>query len=276
MLNIFCIDLEDWYHQNLREHDIIHEPRVEKNTNRLLEILDNVKAKATFFCLGSIVEEYPSLIRKIHAAGHEIASHGYNHQLVYSQNPDEFREDVHKSIVLIEDACGVRVKGYRAPSWSITKESLWAIPILEELGLYYDSSVFPINTFLYGIPDAPRFTGRFSINGVSSKLLEVPPSTFTFWGRTMGFSGGFYFRAIPRYFIRKFTSSLNVEGHEVVFYLHPREIDPDYPRIKMGIREKIILDWNISGCEKKLEFILKAFKFTSISDFYNKEFFFDS
>lgn len=273
MKNIFCIDLEDWYHQNLHiTANTSHEARIEKNTDRLLELFDDTNTKATFFCLGSMVEKYPAMIRKIKAAGHEIASHGYNHQLVYTQTPKEFREDVYKSILLIEDACGTKVEGYRAPSWSITRKSLWAIPILEELGLTYDSSIFPIRTFLYGIPDAPRYPGRFQVAGASSRLFEIPPSTFSFLGRTMGFSGGFYFRAIPLYIIKNITSSMNIKGHETVFYLHPREIDPGYPKTKMCLRDKIIQDWNLSGCEKKLKRILRIFEFTSIHEYYHDEF----
>ncbi|MCD2436637.1 polysaccharide deacetylase family protein [Acidaminococcus sp. NSJ-142] len=160
MKNIFTIDTEDWYHANFEDGLFTNDSNVistvEKNIDRYLELFSENDVKATFFVLGFVVEQHPQMIKKIAAEGHEIASHGYGHQLVYKQTKKEFREDVYKSKGLIEDLIGCEVLGYRAPSWSIIEESLWALDILEELGFKYNSAIFPTKNFLYGIPYAPR------------------------------------------------------------------------------------------------------------------------
>ena len=268
MKNIFCVDLEDWYHQSLVPgNNTDFTPRVEENTDRLLEIFSDTDTKATFFVLGQIAARHPGLIKKIRDAGHELACHGYDHKLLYDLTPQQFREDTKKAADLIEDIAGVKVLGYRASSWSVNNSTLWALEILQELGFVYDASIFPVKNFLYGIPDAPRFAHPRGVG--EGSFLEVPTSTFTFFDANMGFSGGFYFRALPAFMIKYFTREINKGGNPVIFYLHPVEIDKQAPKMKANIRDKIIMDWGIPGCERKLGSILKAYDFVTIKDYYN-------
>jgi len=276
MNNIFSVDTEDWFHANYDGTFFTDELKlkstVEQNVDTFLHCFEESDCKATFFVLGSVAEDYPDMIRKIAASGHEIASHGYGHGLVYKQTPEEFKEDIHKSKSILEDIIGKPVLGYRAPSWSITNESLWALDILVDEGFKYDSSIFPTKNFLYGIPDAPRFFYKPTVNGKILDILEIPPSTMRFASRNIPFSGGFYFRAMPFYFIDKFTSIINKSGNQVLFYLHPREIDPSQPRLKLSKRDELIHYFGIDGCLNKLLKVITKYKTTSIADsFFKKE-----
>ncbi len=270
MINIFTVDTEDWFHANYEgtdfSDDLKESSTVERNVDSYLEHLEGYGCKATFFVLGTVAEQFPQMIRRIADCGHEIASHGYAHLLVYRQSPEEFREDVHKSKSLLEDISGRRVLGYRAPSWSVVKESLWALDVLVQEGFLYDSSIFPTKNFLYGIPDAPRFANRPVVDGREAGILEIPPSTFRAAGLNIPFSGGFYFRALPFFLIDWFTSSVNSSGEPAVFYLHPREIDPAQPRLELSLRDGFIHYCGINGCERKLLKLLKKHKTASIAD----------
>ena len=269
MNNIFTIDTEDWFHANyedgLFQNDSTVKSTVVKNTEVYLEALKRNHSTATFFVLGFVAEQHPDLIKRISADGHEIASHGYAHQLVYRQTPDEFREDVHRSKCMLEDLVGKEVIGYRAPSWSITEDSLWALSILEEEGFLYDSSIFPFKNFLYGISGAPRFPFRACrYNEQAGSLIEIPPSTIRIPGMNIPFSGGFYFRVLPYMLIDRCTRKGNRDGHSVIFYLHPREIDPKQPRLKLNKRDALIHYYGIGQCEHKLNKILEKFPCKSI------------
>ncbi|MCO1603198.1 XrtA system polysaccharide deacetylase [Desulfosporosinus nitroreducens] len=272
MKNILTIDLEEWFHANY--HDDVFDNqksyavRIIQNTERLLTLFDQYKAQATFFVLGYVAEKHPQLIRNIAAAGHEIASHGYAHQLIYKQTPSEFKKDVSQAKQRVEDIIGTSVKGYRAPSWSITPKSLWAWEILQDLGFVYDASVFPIETYLYGLPTAPRFPYHPKYNGKILKLLEVPSSTVRVLNKNIPFAGGFYFRALPYPVIAQCIKTVNKEGQPAIVYLHPREIDPNQPRLTLSTKENLIHYYGINGCEKKLVHVLKEFEFTSIEKYY--------
>ncbi|MCB8817237.1 XrtA system polysaccharide deacetylase [Desulfosporosinus shakirovi] len=272
MKNILTIDLEEWFHANY--HDDVfdnqksYKVRIIQNTERLLSLFDENNAQATFFVLGYVAEKHPQLIRDIAAAGHEIASHGYAHQLIYKQTPSEFEEDVSQAKQLVEDIIGTSVKGYRAPSWSITPQSLWAWEILQDLGFVYDASVFPIETYLYGLPTAPRFPYHPKYNGKILKLLEVPSSTVRLLNKNIPFAGGFYFRALPYPVISQCIKTVNKEGQPAIVYLHPREIDPEQPRLTLSGKESLIHYYGINGCEQKLLRVLKKFEFTSIEKYY--------
>lgn len=274
MKNVFTIDTEDWYHANFEEGLFANRTdvnsTVEKNIDRYLELFDQYKVRATFFVLGFVVEQHSDMVRKISEMGHEIASHGYGHHLVYSQTKEEYREDIRKSKVLLEDATGKRVVGYRAPSWSITEKSLWALDILVEEGFSYNSSIFPTKNFLYGIPYAPRFRHDCEIYGKNLPLVNVPPSTKKVGGAVVPFSGGAYFRLLPGWMIDQFTKSINCKEKEpVIFYLHPREIDPEQPRLQLGLRDRLIHYWGIRGCEKKLVRVLKHYEFETMMEMLN-------
>ena len=269
MKNIFTIDTEDWFHANYEDdlfrNDAAVKSTVEENTEVYLEALERNRATATFFVLGFVAEQHPGLVKRIAEAGHEIASHGYGHQLVYKQTPEEFRQDIRHSKKMLEDLIGKPVLGYRAPSWSITEDSLWALAILEEEGFAYDSSIFPFKNFLYGINGAPRFPFPASrYHAEAKKLMEIPPSTVRVPGMNVPFSGGFYFRALPYPFIRAFAKRVNREGHPVVFYLHPREIDPQQPRLKLSKRDALIHYYGIGACRCKMEHMLRDFSCQSM------------
>jgi polysaccharide deacetylase family protein (PEP-CTERM system associated) len=273
--NVLTVDLEEWFHANYSDDLIKNNPnyevRVVENTRRLLQLFKKYKAKATFFTLGYIAEKHPDLLREIAKDGHEIATHGYGHELVYKHSKDEFEADLVKSIILIEKAVGFRPKGYRAPSWSVTKDTLWIYPILEKHGIEYDASVFPVNTFLYGIPDAPRYP--FINIYDNQRIPEFPTSTYKFFGMNIPFSGGFYFRAIPYFIIKRFFSSLNRLGKPVVFYIHPREIDNEQPIINnLNARDRFIHYHAINRCEYKISKLLKDFNFITAAEYFESHF----
>ena len=236
IINYLTIDVEDYFQVSAFE-DIIRladwdgmEPRVVGNTEKVLAVLAETGAKATFFIVGWIAENFPQLVRAIHAEGHSIGCHSYWHRRVYDLSPEEFRDDTALVKSILENIIGAPVLGYRAPSYSITQKSLWALDILKELGFTYDSSIFPVYHDMYGIPSSPRFAYRHA-NG----LLEYPLSTIRMLGRNLSVSGGGYFRLFPYGFSRFFLRLLNSsEKQPFVFYLHPWEVDPDQPRMRQA------------------------------------------
>lgn len=272
MKNVFTIDTEDWYHANFEDGLFSNDKNiistVEENVDRYLELFAQNDVKATFFVLGFVVEQHPEMIKKIAREGHEIASHGYAHQLVYKQTPKEFEADVRKSKILLEDTVGQEVIGYRAPSWSITENSLWGLEILEKLGFKYNSAIFPTKNFLYGIPYAPRFPHDARIYGMENlKIITAPPGTRAIGNINVPFSGGAYFRLLPAWMIKNFTDYVNNNEKEpVIFYLHPREIDSKQPKLKLKPKDYLIHYYGIRGCEKKLVKILHEYEFETMRE----------
>jgi polysaccharide deacetylase family protein (PEP-CTERM system associated) len=270
MKHILTIDVEEWYHGNYNSLDsnrLQKVSRVESNTEEILEILENIGARGTFFILGEVAEKKPSLVKKISQHGHEIASHGYHHNLVYKYTQSEFKEDVMKSKSILEDCIGRQILGYRSPSWSVKKDTTWFYDTLESLGFRYSSSVFPISNYLYGIKDAPRF---FYKPKEQCSIYEVPCSTSLFLNKRIPFSGGFYFRLLPFFFINYFTNQVFLENNPVLFYLHPREIDPFQPRLSLTSSfESFVHHYGITNCRNKFFKLLNQYKLTSIQDFYS-------
>jgi polysaccharide deacetylase family protein (PEP-CTERM system associated) len=265
-INVMTIDVEDYFHvTNLaqvvpRESWGSHESRVERNTDRLLHTFADCGVTATFFVLGWVAERFPRVITRIAALGHEVASHGYGHSLVYDQTPAAFREDVRRSKTLLEQVCGQRVEGYRAPSFSITSRSLWAFDVLVEEGFRYDSSVYPIRHDRYGIPDAPRHP--FFLHRRAGTLLEVPGSTVRVGMVNLPIGGGGYFRQLPYQWTRWGIGQVNqVERRPAVFYLHPWEIDPDQPRLAAGVIARLRHYRNLDRTEARLRRLLQDFRF---------------
>ncbi len=237
ILNGLSIDVEEAFHASAFEGLI--DPatwprmasRVVPNVDRLLELLDRHLTHATFFVLGWVAERHPGLIKRIHEAGHEIASHGNDHRLIYHQTPEEFRADVVSSKHRLEDLIGAPVLGYRAPTYSITRQTLWALDILVESGFRYDSSIFPIHHDRYGIADAPRFPYRLRTPS-GGVLVELPPSTLSLGPVNVPVAGGGYFRLYPLALTRAAIALLNrVERRPALVYLHPWEIDIEQPRL---------------------------------------------
>jgi polysaccharide deacetylase family protein (PEP-CTERM system associated) len=233
--NYLTIDVEDYFQVSAFDRNIPieswgdYESRVANNTKSILSLLAQQNTRATFFIVGWIAERFPQLVTTIRNAGHEIGCHSYLHRRVYTLSPAEFKEDTAKAKQILEDTIGEAILGYRAPSYSITNKSLWALDILEELGFTYDSSIFPVYHDNYGIPDSPRFEYIHS----GRKLKEYPISTVRYLRNNIPVSGGGYFRVFPYWFSRKMLSRINeVEGKPFMFYLHPWEIDPGQPRIR--------------------------------------------
>jgi polysaccharide deacetylase family protein (PEP-CTERM system associated) len=264
IVNALTIDVEDYFHVSVFDGLVPRsqwnqlESRVCANTERLLEVIG--ETKGTFFVLGWVAERFPHLIRTIVDAGHEIASHGFEHRLVYDQTPSAFRADVHKAKAALEAACGKEVMGYRAPSYSITPQSLWALDILIEEGYRYDSSIFPIRHDRYGIPLSPRHP--YLLHRAAGTLLEAPGSTTMLGPLNLPVAGGGYFRILPYAWTRWGISRLNRgERQAAIFYLHPWEIDPDQPRLKAGFLSRFRHYRNLDKTEDRLRHLLRDFQF---------------
>jgi polysaccharide deacetylase family protein (PEP-CTERM system associated) len=268
VVNVFTVDFEDWY-QGLEVIPLKEwgrfESRIEKNTERILRLLEDVGVKATFFVLGYMAEKFPRLVREIAGEGHEIGTHGYSHQLVYRQSSEEFRREMIKSIEILEGIITSKITSYRAPFFSITESSLWALNILCDLGIRFDSSIFPVLNYRYGIPRAPRFPHWITTKS-GSKILEFPMSTIRVLGKNVPVAGGAYFRIFPYQFIRAGIKSINRKNQPAIFYLHPWEIDPEHPKIDLPRRISLTHYYNLSGTENKLRRLLKDFQFTTLKE----------
>jgi len=270
--NALTVDVEDYFHVAAlapsipRDSWTSRESRVVGNTRRLLEIFDQYRVRGTFFVLGWVAERHPQLVKDIAARGHEIACHGYSHRLVYEQSQGEFRAETLRAKSLLEDITGSAVAGYRAASYSIVRESLWALDILVELGFAYDSSIFPVHHDRYGIPNAERVAHRMSTPGGGS-IVEWPLATVRVLGFSLPVAGGGYFRLLPYWFSRWGLASINRrELRPFVFYLHPWEIDPAQPRVAASWLSRFRHYTNLGKCEERLRRLLGEFRFGTVND----------
>jgi polysaccharide deacetylase family protein (PEP-CTERM system associated) len=265
VVNAMTIDVEDYFQVSAFDRVVPRdtwdrrESRVVANTDRLLGLFDAARVSATFFVLGWVAERHPALVARIAAAGHEIASHGYGHRLIYEQTPDEFRADVRRAKAILEDASGQAVRGYRAPSYSITTRSLWALDVLLDEGHTYDASIFPIRHDRYGIPRSPRHPYRLVRE--SGSIVEAPASTVRLGSVNLPVAGGGYFRLLPYQWTRWGLARLNrLERRPAVFYLHPWEIDPDQPRLPAGRLSRLRHYGNLRSTEPRLRRLLSEFR----------------
>lgn len=250
------VDRRNWGH---------YESRVEANTLRILELFARHNVRGTFFILGWVAHHYPQLVREIHAAGHELGSHSYWHRLVYDLTPEEFLQDLRDSRAAIEDAAGVRVTAYRAPSFSITKKSLWALDLLVAEGFGYDSSLFAVYHDRYGIPDANPCLHR--IRTPHGNLWEFPASVLRLARINLPVSGGGYFRLYPVQVTVGFLAHVvRQTAMPLMFYTHPWEIDPEQPRFRFGSRQARFRHYvNLSTTESKLDTLLDRFAFGAMT-----------
>jgi len=269
--NALSFDLEDWYQvlyfegQISRDEWHKQETRLGASTDKLLDILDEHRTRATFFVLAWNAERMPHLVEEIHSRGHEIASHGFAHQLIYRQGPEVFAEDLSRSLRILRDITGQPVKGYRAPSFSITRESAWAFSILMDHGVEYDSSVLPARRPYCGIPDAPR--GPWLLCRDDGRcLIELPPSTFSILGRNFPFSGGGYFRLLPYRVVQWALRLINRAGLPGVVYFHPWELDPGHPVIQIRWSHRFQHYVNLRHTERKLNRLLTDFQFLPMAE----------
>ncbi len=267
------VDVEDYYHvaafaKVIKPSEWNNWPsRVEENTERLLQLFDDHQIKITFFILGWVAEKYPQLVKKIRQQGHEIASHGFSHQLIYTQTPDIFREETAKSKRILEDLAQTPITGYRAASYSITRKSLWALDILAELGFTWDSSIFPTRHDNYGIPGSPEEPYRI-ITSRGAELTEFPLTTAKVMGQAIPAAGGGYFRQYPYALSRwLFERASENQTKPQIFYLHPWEIDPDQPRVPNASWFSNFRHYtNLKRCLPRLERMIQDFHFGTMSD----------
>lgn len=245
-----------------RRHWNMYESRVEKNTSRVLDALARHDTRATFFVLGWVGERFPHLVKQIASAGHEIASHGYGHELITAQTPSAFRNDVRKAKSILEQLVSQPIYGYRAPSFSIMKDTTWALSILAEEGYRYDSSIFPVFHDRYGMPSANPYVHEILTE--SGVLWEVPPSVVRVLGLNIPVAGGGYFRLYPYFFLRWLLRRVEKQDIPLVMYLHPWELDPGQPRMEGPVFSRIRHYLNLSRTETRLNQLLQDFEFAPI------------
>lgn len=272
MLNAFTVDVEDYFQVSAFERHIDRndwhrfESRVVANTHRVLRLLNQEHVQATFFVLGWVAERFPELVRDIHRDGHEIGSHSYWHRLIYRQTPEDFRADLLRSRRVLEDIVGQPVTAFRAPSFSVTHRSLWALGILAEEGFLSDSSIFPIRHDRYGIPGAHRFPHVLSTS--AGPLWEFPATVRRLGPLNFPVSGGGYFRLYPFSWSRHALTHVNQrDGQPFMFYIHPWELDPAQPRLRVGSmlsRRRHYL--NLHSTEAKLSWLMRHFRFGRLCD----------
>jgi polysaccharide deacetylase family protein (PEP-CTERM system associated) len=266
MKNALTIDLEDYYHvsafssSNAPDQWGSRQSRIEQNTNLLLDWLDEAGCKATFFTLAWVAQNHPQVVRQVAERGHEVACHSLKHRTVFQMTLDEFRDDTREAKELLEDVSGLSVRGYRAPSFSITEKSLWALTILAELGFRYDSSIFPVRHANYGIPDAPR--DAYRVETPAGPIIEFPMTTLEWAGVRAPFAGGAYLRFLPYWYTRWGIRYLNArENRPVCVYLHPWELDPDQPTMAGSLTARVRHYVGLRNTPAKFRNLLRDFEF---------------
>lgn len=276
IINAMTVDVEDYFHVAAFENNILPkdwatlELRVEKNTHRLLELFSEHNVKSTFFTLGWVAERCPNLIKTIIEQGHELASHSYAHQRVFTQTQQEFRADLRKSKQILEDISGQAIIGYRAPSFSFNDSNTWAYDILIELGFEYSSSTYPIAHDLYGVPNWPRFKYQRPEKVGGKGIIEIPVPTSQKNGQNTGIGGGGYFRLYPYWLSKKrINSYLQAEQQPYSFYFHPWEIDPQQPKVHdASIKSKLRHYLNLSRMEGKVVRLLEDYEWNTMKSVY--------
>ena len=264
MYNALSVDVEDWFQVGAFENVISRSDwdacdcRVERNTDALLAMFEAAGIKATFFTLGWVAERYPALIGRIADAGHELGNHGQNHDRVFTFTPQQFAADLERSRKAIEDAAGVAVRGYRAPSFSINPHTPWAHEVMAEQGYSYSSSINPIKHDHYGWPDAPRFAFHPLPD---SELVEIPVTTAMLGKKRIAAGGGGFFRLLPYSYSRWAIRQVNADARPGIIYFHPWEIDPDQPRVANApIKSKLRHYTNLDAMAGKLKRLMADFK----------------
>lgn len=264
--HVFSIDVEDWYHGIELPMDAWgqFESRVASSMGRLLDRMAKHGVTSTCFVLGVVAEECPDLVRRIHRAGHEVATHGYSHEKVYNLTPERFRTELRRSIDAIEHVTGEPVIGHRAPYFTITEDSLWALDILVDEGIKYDSSIHPVINYRYGIPDADR-TAAYVETPEGQSILEVPVSTCPLpsINANLPCGGGAYLRIYPYWLQKLLLRILERRGESIGIYLHPWEVDPDHPRIDLPLRVSLTHYFNLTSTHRKVDRLFQDFSFSS-------------
>ncbi|MCA9284794.1 MAG: polysaccharide deacetylase family protein [Phycisphaerales bacterium] len=266
LVNALSFDIEDWFH--MVEVDAVSDPEewpslptiVERHTDWIVETVTAAKVRATFFVLGWIAERHPAMVRRIAEAGHELATHSHWHRKVYELDPESFREDMRRSIDAIESASGAKVRGFRAPSFSITPGTEWAFDVLHDLGLSYDASLFPTARGHGGYP-CPLEAHPFTAAPSGRPMPELPMSVMSIGGKRVAFSGGGYMRLFPEWLIRRGFEQLHRAGRPVVVYLHPRDFAPECPRVPMPLKRRFKCYVGLGSAQRKLRMLLDRYRF---------------
>ncbi len=266
MRNILTVDVEECFHRNdlllSQQQKELLGTRVVEQTERLISLLKAYGQKGTFFVLGEVAERYPHLVRRLVEEGFELGLHGYHHRLIYEQKKEEFRSETQDAKTLLEEIGGKEIIGFRAPSWSITQRSLWSLEVLADIGFKYDSSILPARAYLGGIPGSnPRIHRR-----EEAEIIEVPPSILKTGCLRLPFSGGLYLRMLPYNFIRYCFNKLNKKGLPAVIYLHPWELDPEIPQLKLNWKGRFALYHNLDKVQAKVERLLGEYSFAPVQE----------
>jgi len=264
--NILTVDVEEAFHRNdlhlsRRQRDLLG-GRVVEQTERLVTLLKAAGQRGTFFVLGEVAEHYPDLIKKLGEDGFEVGLHGYGHQLVYEQTEGDFLSETRAAKALVEEAGGREVIGFRAPSWSITERSFWALRILADMGFQYDSSILPAKAYVGGVSRSNPLIHRRT----EAAIIEVPPSVVGIGRLRLPFSGGLYLRTLPYCFIRYCIKRLNKRGLPAVIYLHPWELDTALPRLAVGWKGRYALYYHLHTVQPKVERLLADFSFAPVCE----------
>jgi polysaccharide deacetylase family protein (PEP-CTERM system associated) len=270
LVNALTVDVEDYYHVSAFEGFIdradwdAYPSRIEASTHTILDVLARAGVQATFFVLGWVAERYPRLVEAIDEAGHEVACHSYWHRLVYRQTPAEFRDDLCRARDVLQDIVGKRITAYRAPSFSLTRRSLWAWDVLLEEGFTADSSVYPTFHDRYGLPGAPL--GPHRIERPAGVLWELPMAVHRKWGYPLPVGGGGYFRLYPYPLTRRWLRAINAQGRPFVAYVHPWEVDPDQPRLPAPWKTRLRHYLGLRRTGRRLARLVRDFRFGTVAD----------
>ncbi|MBD3676019.1 MAG: DUF3473 domain-containing protein [Planctomycetaceae bacterium] len=273
MINAFTVDVEDYFQVSAFAKEVPtsqwdqYQLRVVPNTLRILDLMEKHQVRGTFFVLGWVADKEPQLVREIANRGHEIGTHSYWHRLVYEQTPTEFADDLQQSIDILQEITGQPITSYRAPSFSITARSQWALSILKDSNIQFDSSIFPIVHDRYGVPDAEPRPHQIQLEPDGPTINEFPPSVHRKWSLNLPISGGGYFRLYPypmsRHLLRKVNSQ---HFSPFMFYIHPWEVDPEQPRVKSSLRSRFRHYQNLKTTLPKLDKLLQTFRFGTLTE----------
>lgn len=270
MINTISIDVEDWFHildscavPKIEQWDGL-ESRIEANLAKMLAVLEENNVRATLFWLGWAAERHKSLVRKCHNSGHEVASHGYAHVLAYKVDFKAFKDDLLKSKKMLEDIIGAPVCGLRAPGFGIKNDTKWAFDVIKEAGFQYDSSIFPSTRGHGGMPDSQL--GPYIIETQNGPLIEVPMSAVEVIGKRLNLFGGGYLRIAPKWLIQCGIKKLHKAGHPLIVYVHPREIDPDHPRLPLSVIRRFKCYVNLKSTMPKLQWLCREYKFCTMRE----------